>query len=604
MHFGGVHLMHSLNRSTSKRFVRPMVQMLIDGFAWAVAVPAATLLRFRVNDPVDWSTAAWATIVVVVAQLALGLAMGLYRRRLRYGDGEELTRLAVIILVIALMLGLAIRPPLHFDIRYSVPSLGPAFASLIIVGSRLIWRRLIQRSRATTIEKIPMLIVGAGDAGYSAVRLMLDDPRSPYRPIGLIDDDPLKSNLRILGVPVLAPIPELGRAVRESGAKVVLLAIPSADADLMRYVDEMSAEAGVQLLVLPPVSQLFSTLTLSDIRSVTDADLLGRPTSEIDPQVLSAFVAGKRVLVTGAGGSIGSELCRQLAVYEPAALIMLDRDESLLAEVQLSLEGRALLDNPNLVLADIRDFDRMEQVFADHRPDIVFHAAALKHLTFLERFPQEAWLTNVLGTRNVLRAGQNAGVTTFVNISTDKAANPTCALGSSKRIAERLTAHFAEETGQRYVSVRFGNVLGSRGSVLTIFKKQAELGGPITVTDPGVTRYFMTVQEATRLTVLAAAIGRPGEVLVLDMGAPVRIADVARRFAQQQTPELPVVFTGLRAGEKLHEQLFGESEVDLRPVHPLVSHVPVPPLSPSALDGEHAIARGFGSEPFTSLATW
>lgn len=582
-----------------------MVQLLIDSVAWAIAIPLASFLRFSFADPIDWTVAAWTTVVVVLAQVGLGLGLGLYRRRLRYGDGEELMRLSVIVLVIAVSLGLAIRTSVGNDIRYSVPSLGPAFASLVIVGSRVAWRLMVRHTRESTTSKIPMLIVGAGDAGYSAVRLMMDDSRSPYRPVGLVDDDPLKSNLRILGVPVLGPIPELGRAVRESGAGAVLMAIPSADVDLVRLVDALATEAGVQLLVLPPVSRLFSTLTLADMRRVSEADLLGRPTSDIDPQVMSKFIAGRRVLVTGAGGSIGSELCRQLAVYEPSALIMLDRDESLLAEVQLSLEGRALLDNPNLVLADIRDRDRMEQVFAEHRPDIVFHAAALKHLTFLERFPHEAWLTNVVGTLNVLRAARQNGVSTFVNVSTDKAANPTSVLGSSKRITERLTAHMAEETGLRYVSVRFGNVLGSRGSVLTIFKKQAELGGPITVTDPGVTRYFMTVQEATRLTAFAAAIGRPGEVLVLDMGAPVRIADVARRFARQQAPELPVVFTGLRAGEKLHEQLFGESEADDRPIHPLVSHVPVPPLAPSALDGQGSQIHGNGVGPdlITLVAT-
>ncbi|MFM8484242.1 MAG: SDR family NAD(P)-dependent oxidoreductase, partial [Actinomycetota bacterium] len=414
----------------------------------------------------------------------------------------------------------------------------------------------------------------------------LDDRRSPYRPVGLVDDDPLKSNLRIMGVPVLGTISELSQVARQSKTSVALLAIPSADIDLVRLVDELATEAGVSLLILPPVTKLFSTMTLADMRPVSEADLLGRPTTEIETDVLAGFVRGRRVLVTGAGGSIGSELCRQLVVYEPAALIMLDRDESLLAEVQLSLQGRALLDDPNLVLADIRDAERVDEVFDRYRPDVVFHCAALKHLTLLERFPREAWLTNVVGTVNLRWAAQRTGVNSVVNISTDKAADPTSVLGSSKRITERLTAHVAAETGAQYVSVRFGNVLGSRGSVLTIFKRQAELGGPITVTDPGVTRYFMTVQEAARLTAFAGAIGQPGEVLVLDMGAPIRIADVARRFAWQGVPELPVVFTGLRAGEKLHESLFADDEADLRPVHPHVSHVPVTPLSPANLDSD------------------
>ncbi|MFM7126573.1 MAG: SDR family NAD(P)-dependent oxidoreductase [Actinomycetota bacterium] len=525
-------------------------------------------------------------MAAVLAQVVLGLALGLYRRRLRYGDSEELMRLAVIILVIAVSLGIAVRSPIGENIRYSVPSLGPAFASLVIVGSRVVWRLMVRRQRESNEPKTSILVVGAGDAGYSAVRLMLDDRRSPYRPVALVDDDLLKSNLRILGVPVLGTIPDLARVVEESAARAVLMAIPSADIDLVRLVDELAREAGVPLLILPPVTKLFSTMTLADMRPVSEADLLGRPTTEIDTDVVAGFIRGRRVLVTGAGGSIGSELCRQLALYEPAALIMLDRDESLLADVQLSLEGRALLDDPNLVLADIRDAERVDEVFDRYQPDVVFHCAALKHLTLLERFPREAWLTNVVGTVNILRAAQRTGVSSFVNVSTDKAADPTSVLGSSKRITERLTAHVAAETGAQYVSVRFGNVLGSRGSVLAIFKRQAELGGPITVTDPGVTRYFMTVQEATRLTAFAGAIGRPGEVLVLDMGAPIRIADVARRFARQSVPDLRVVFTGLRAGEKLHESLFADDEVDLRPVHPHVSHVPAPPLSPADLDGD------------------
>lgn len=582
MYIGGQKLGHSMKLVMNRRHLRPMLQSLVDVAGWVVAIPIATLLRFR-PEPINWAVALWTLSFACMAQIVFGFAGGLYRRRLRYGGSEELLRVSAVVLAIGMLLSLAVRTEFGDEIRYSVPALAPPIAVVFMVASRLLWRRSVRRDRRAPTST-PILVVGAGDAGYSAIRLLLDDVRSPYHPVALVDDDPLKSNLRILGVPVIGTIPDLGRAVQMSGADAVLMAIPSADIDLVRLVDELTSEAGVPLLLLPPVTKLFSTLSLADMRPVSEADLLGRATTEIDTDVLADYLRGRRVLVTGAGGSIGSELCRQLVLYEPAALIMLDRDESLLAEVQLSLHGRALLDDPNLVLADIRDADRVDEVFDRYRPEVVFHCAALKHLTLLERFPREAWLTNVVGTVNLLRAAQRTGVVSFVNISTDKAADPTSVLGSSKRITERLTAHIAAETGAQYVSVRFGNVLGSRGSVLTIFKRQAELGGPITVTDPGVTRYFMTVQEATRLTAFAGAIGRPGEVLVLDMGAPIRIADVARRFARQRVPELPVVFTGLRAGEKLHESLFADDEADLRPVHPHVSHVPVRPLSPEDLD--------------------
>lgn len=570
---------HDTQRN-QKSGLRPLFQFFLDAMAWTISIPIATVLRFDVSDDISWETTWWTVLAVVVAQGVLGSGAGLYRRRWRYGGSEELLRTAIVVLGIGMTLGLLIRTEVLTHLRKSVPSFGPMFAVILMVGSRQLWRRTMKRSRVTNSgELIPTLVVGAGDAGYSAVRLMLDDRRSIYRPIALVDDDPLKSNLRLYGVAVKGGVHDLVNVARETGAKAILMAIPSADVDLVRIVDDLAREADLPLMVLPPVTRLFSTLNLADIRPVSESDLLGRPTTEIDDDVLVHFIRGRRVLITGAGGSIGSELSRQLVRFEPSALIMLDRDESLLADVQLSLEGRALLDNPNLVLADIRDAARVDQIFDEFRPDVVFHAAALKHLTFLERFPHEAWMTNVQGTINVLEAARRVGVSNFVNISTDKAADPVSVLGSTKRITERLTAQVAVETGYRYVSVRFGNVLGSRGSVLNIFKQQAEIGGPLTVTDPGVTRFFMTVKEATKLTAFAGAIGRQGEVLVLDMGAPVRIADVARRFARQHSPELSVVYTGLRTGEKLHESLFADHEEDLRPVHPLVSHVPVAPLA-------------------------
>jgi FlaA1/EpsC-like NDP-sugar epimerase len=296
-------------------------------------------------------------------------------------------------------------------------------------------------------------------------------------------------------------------------------------------------------------------------------------------------IAGKRVLVTGAGGSIGAELCRQLYQLEPAELIMLDRDESALHAIQLALHGRAMLDSDETVLADIRDERRVREVFARFRPEIVFHAAALKHLPLLERWPAEALKTNVWGTLTVLQAAADHGVQSFVNISTDKAARPECVLGYSKRITERLTAHTSVRTGGAYLSVRFGNVLGSRGSVLTTLSAQVAAGGPITVTDPDVSRYFMLADEAVHLVLQAAAIGRAGEVLVLDMGEPVRIADMARRLATSTGREMDIVFTGLRPGEKLTEDLLGPGETDHRPYHPLISQVPVPALDPAEITG-------------------
>lgn len=315
-----------------------------------------------------------------------------------------------------------------------------------------------------------------------------------------------------------------------------------------------------------------------------ERDLLGRLEIDSDDRGIAAIVTGRRVLVTGAGGSIGSELCRQLHRFAPESLIMVDRDESALHAVELSIAGRALFESRDVVVADIRDRERMLEVFGEHRPHVVFHAAALKHLPLLELYPGEGWKTNVGGTRNVLDAAAAVEVERFVNVSTDKAADPTSVLGHTKKVAERLTAHAAHRTRLPYVSVRFGNVLGSRGSVLEAFRSQAARGGPLTVTHPEATRYFMLIEEAVHLVLQAATIGGAGEALILDMGTPVRIDDVARRIAAESTEPVEIVYTGLRPGEKLHERLVGADEVGQTRIHPLISHVAVTPLDPGRLD--------------------
>ena len=317
--------------------------------------------------------------------------------------------------------------------------------------------------------------------------------------------------------------------------------------------------------------------------------LLGRRQIRTNVTAIAGHFTGKRILVTGAGGSIGSEFCRQLHKFTPAELIMLDRDESALHEVQLTLHGRALLDSDETVLADIRDPRRIRAVFERFRPQIVFHAAALKHLPLLERHPGEAVQSNVFGTQTVLEAAAACGTESFVNISTDKAADPVSVLGYSKKIAERLTAHMAGLTDGVYLSVRFGNVLGSRGSVLGVLSAQVQAGGPLTVTHPDVARYFMTVDEAVQLVLQAAVIGGSGEVLILDMGQPVLIRDIARRLAAQSARPVDIVFTGLRPGEKLTEVPLGAAETDHRPHHPLIRHVQVKPVHP---DDIAALALG------------
>jgi FlaA1/EpsC-like NDP-sugar epimerase len=559
-------------------------QGVMDALAWWVALAFACWMRFEF-ETVNLPASGLLLFGVLAAQVqtVAGMLTGLYIGRWRFGSFESISALARAVLLTTTVLFLVdIALPAQPLPRSVVLGASP-FALVIMGMTRAGLRAILDRRRRPSADQGDRLIVfGAGEAGFQIVSSLLRAPDSPYVPVALLDDDPEKRNLRILGVRVLGTRVQLGVIAQRFNAKAVLIAIPSARPDLIREISAVAAECNLAVMVLPPVADLLGAVGIEDIRPLTEADLLGRHQIETDIASIAGYLTGKRVLVTGAGGSIGSELCRQIDRFAPAELIMLDRDESALHAVQLAIEGRALLDTPNVVLADIRDAERVADIFHERRPEVVFHAAALKHLPMLEQYPAEAVKTNVWGTLNVLHAAASVSVERFVNISTDKAADPTSVLGYSKRVAERLTAHIASSAAGAFLSVRFGNVLGSRGSVLTTFRAQVESGGPITVTDPEVTRYFMTIEEAVELVIQAGAIGRAGEALVLDMGEPVRIYDVARRFATQGPRPIDVVFTGLRGGEKLHEVLFSADEPDHRPIHPLISHVRVPSLHPHA----------------------
>jgi FlaA1/EpsC-like NDP-sugar epimerase len=524
------------------------------------------------------------TIFVVVT--GCGLAAGLYRHRYLRGSRDEVRAVIIAgVLTAGCLTGIGLA---FGGGRWVLPGtvLYAAFVVAVMLGARYVnfAVRLRPRRPAPTAEKI--IVFGAGEAGVQLIGRLAAQPGGAYRPVAILDDDPLKRRLRIHGVPVSGGRARLAEVAASTGARVLVIAIAGRSGRVIRDLTEAAEGCGLVPKVIPSVLELLTGgARIEGVRDPRISDLLGRPAATIDVAAVREYVAGKRVLVTGAGGSIGAELCRQLHKLGPAYLIMLDRDESALHAVQLALYGRALFDSDETVLADIRDRRRMREVFDRFRPDIVFHAAALKHLPLLELWPAEAVKTNVLGTLAVLEAAASCGVQSFVNISTDKAASPISVLGYSKRITERLTASMAAQAGATYLSVRFGNVLGSRGSVLTTFLEQLRRGGPVTVTHPDVTRYFMTVEEAVQLVIQAGAVGRPGEALVLDMGEPVRIADVAQRLIEQTDRPIDIEYTGLRPGEKLHEVLLSRGEADLRPMHPLISHVTVPPLHPDRING-------------------
>jgi FlaA1/EpsC-like NDP-sugar epimerase len=562
-------------------------QFVLDACAWAAALCSGALLRYEFDmASLSWTGLAAGIGLAVLVQLVVGWFFLLYRGRHVYGSFEEVRALTIAVTIVALVVAV---PLVIFYAEIQVPRstifIAAPIALIIMLSARYLRRLYWERTLGPRGDTTPVLVYGAGYTGARLVRALSTDSDSEYRVVGLLDDDPTKRNLQVRAARVLGTFDDLETVAAETGAEIVIVAIARADAELLRRVQDAASAAGVRVKVMPPLADILSNKKrLADLRDIAIEDLIGRQPVDTEVESIAGYINGRRVLVTGAGGSIGSELCRQLSKYGPRELMMLDRDETGLQIAQLSTAGHGLLDTRDVVLADIRDADSLRAIFEDRRPEVVFHAAALKHLPMLEQYPDEAWKTNVLGTLNVLNAARAVGVSTFVNVSTDKAANPTSVLGHSKRVAEKLTAWAAEDTQRRYLSVRFGNVIGSRGSMLPTFTALIEAGGPLTVTHPDVTRYFMTIPEACQLVIQAGGIGRSGEVLILDMGEPVRILDVARRMIDMSGKEIEIVYTGLREGEKLHEELVGDRERLERPFHPKISHAQVSAISPERLD--------------------
>lgn len=433
-----------------------------------------------------------------------------------------------------------------------------------------------QTSSSTPLLKT--LLVGAGRAGTSLARDLYRVTSFGLRPIGFLDDDPVKQGRIFRGTPVLGTLDALEEVISQTGAEVVIIAIPSMSGVEIHALGRRAAAVGVRVRHLPPfLSALQREIAGSDMRNLQVSSLIGREEMPVVSRGAGEVIAGKRVLVTGAGGSIGSELCRQVNGFGPSELIMLDHDESNLHRLQLDLWSEASMDNDSVVVADIRDRERIHQIFRDHRPQVVFHAAALKHLPVLEKHPCEGVKSNVRGTENLVEAAIAHDAERFVLISTDKAANPTSVLGATKRLAELvLQTHSGSSTVLS--AVRFGNVLGSRGSLLHVIREQLASGCPVTVTHPDVTRFFMTIEEAVGLVLEAARMADGTATYVLDMGQPVKIVELVKNFALLLSiPDVAIRFTGLRPGEKLAEELFGYGEEQSPTAHAGIS-MALPPM--------------------------
>lgn len=567
-------------------------------------VVAAWFLAFRLRFDTELPSyyeryLAWE-ILGLVAAIKLGIfaLFGFYNRWWRYVSTRDMWGAARGVLAASLVTFLVFS---FFKIHPSaVPRTVWVIDGLLtlafVAGSRMLARTIIERpqSRSIVARGKEVIVVGAGDAAQLMLKEMLRTPALGYTPIGLIDDDPRKKNLRLHGIRVLGTTDELPHLLRDRRPDELLIAIPSASGDQRARIVEVARAENVPVKTLPGLNELITgdRELAVQIRPVQVEDLLGREPVEVDLDAIHSYLAGKTVLVTGAGGSIGSELCRQIARADPTRIVMVDQGESALFAIERELVDERGFSAAVPVLANARNRKRLGEVFERYRPDVVFHAAAYKHVPLMEANPLVSVDNNVLGTRVVADVAIEHGVERFVLISTDKALNPHSVYGQTKTLCEWIVGSHGErdDVPTKFVAVRFGNVLNSAGSVIPLFKRQIERGGPVTVTDPEMTRFFMTIPEAVALVVQAGSIGGRGRIFVLDMGDPIRILDLARNMirlsGKEPERDIPIKFIGARPGEKIHEELFVAGETWKPTTHPKIVALDVAPVDRVWLDAQ------------------
>ena len=439
---------------------------------------------------------------------------------------------------------------------------------VLIGGSRFIWRMYRDRyiSKKTATQK-RTLVVGAGAAGAMIVRQLRNEHNIDLLPVAFVDDDLSKQKMELYSLPVVGTVADIPNVVEQFKVDHIVIAIPSLRNGELKKIVEACSGTPAQVQMIPKIEDLMTgKITASSLKNVEVEDLLGREPVKLDIGTISEYVTGNTVMVTGAGGSIGSEICRQLMRFEPKKILLVGHGEFSIYSIDMELRKTFAETNTEIlpIIGDVKDKKRIFEIVEDHKPAIIYHAAAHKHVPLMEYNPHEAVKNNIIGTRNVAEAADKFFVRTFVLVSTDKAVNPTNVMGASKRIAEMVVQNMAKNSETKFVAVRFGNVLGSRGSVIPLFKKQIENGGPITITHPDITRYFMTIPEASRLVIQAGTLAHGGEIFVLDMGEPVKIVDLAKnliKLSGYTEDEIRIEYTGLRPGEKMFEELLGEDEV-------------------------------------------
>ncbi len=557
------------------RIGRKAAFLLADAAILVLSLYLAFLLRFDGHIPSRYlSMFFWMLLLALAVKIPVLVLFRMYRFSWAYVGMEELynTALATAVgsLALAAVFFLLRHSPTFSGVPRSVLAIDFAF-TLIGAGGIRLSKRIATHAVLRTREGLqkqgrPTLIVGAGEAGEQLLRGILREKRTGFWPVGFVDDDPAKKGLSIHGVPVLGPKERLPEFVHSKQAETVIIAMPSAPSRAIREAVELARKGGAQeVKIIPFFSELYTgELKVSEIREIQPEDLLGREPVSIDTQAIGHFLYDKAVLVTGAAGSIGSELCRQILRFGADRVFTLDIDETGLFHLEQDLQRRFPGDKVEILVGDVRDRVKMKAIFQRYHPQVVFHSAAYKHVPIMEACPEEAIKTNVFGTHIVVEEACRAGTEAFVLISTDKAINPASVMGASKRVAEMVVLGEEQNEATRVMAVRFGNVLGSRGSVLPLFMDQIKRGGPVTVTHPEMRRYFMTTAEAVLLVLQAAAMGQGGEVFVLDMGKPVKILDLAKEVIRfhglKPDEDIPVVYTGIRPGEKLFEELLTAEE--------------------------------------------
>jgi FlaA1/EpsC-like NDP-sugar epimerase len=574
-------------------------QVVADGALIASAWWLAFELRFDHGVPPYYDTLFKRTVLIVVGiKLLVFILFGFYDRWWRYVSTRDMWGAARGVTVASLVADVTVyfaSPVADVRLPRSIAVMDWLLLLAFIAGSRLLARSVFERptpGRLVARGK-EVLVIGAGEAARDTIREMHRNPQLGYTPIGLVDDDPRKKNIRIHGVRVLGATADLPHLLRDNKPDEILIAVPSASGEFRRSVVTTTRELGVPVKTLPGLHELISgEIDLAaQIRPVQVEDVLGRDPVDVDLDSAAPYVEGKTVLVTGAGGSIGSELCRQLIRLGPQRLILVELGEGALFEIERELVDERGFSAAVPVLADVGNPSKMRQVFERYEPGVVFHAAAYKHVPLMEANPLESVRNNALATKVVADAAVEHGAHRFVLVSTDKAVNPKTVMGQSKAVCEWVVEAYGarEDIATRFVAVRFGNVLGSSGSVIPIFRRQIEKGGPLTVTHPEMTRFFMTIPEAASLVIQSGAIGGEGHVFVLDMGDPVKIVELAEqmiRLSGKDPDEIGIDFVGARPGEKLHEELWGASETVVATAHPKIRRVSGPVVDAVWLDEE------------------